>query len=130
MFTFSEFNETTLFWSKTFYEPRKPHKTFVGQFLNNTFLMILNLGFVGWFASGLSRVRGSVIYIIILSISLAMTMFSSSHALTLTMRADFNGLEQKLTDMIKLKYGDDTSTNQVFKTFLVYVLFRILWERF
>ena len=33
------------------------------------------------------------------------------------MRADFNGLEQKLTDMIKLKYGDDASTNQVFKNF-------------
>merc|ERR1739838_779126 len=69
--------------------------------------------FVGWFASGLSRVRGSVIYIIILSISLALTMFSSSHALTLTMRVDFDGLDQKLTDMIKLKYGDDAPTNQV-----------------
>ena len=44
-------------------------------------------------------------------------MFSSSHALTLTMRADFDGLGQKLTDMIKLKYGDDAPTNQVFKGF-------------
>ena len=44
------------------------------------------------------------------------------------MRADFDGLEQKLTDMIKLKYGDDAPTNQVrFQAFGVNLfLFRLL----
>merc|ERR1711935_286856 len=71
--------------------------------------------FVGWFASSLSRVRGSVVYIIVLSLSLGMTLYASIDALTLTMRIDATqtGLETKLTDMMTLEYGKNSAINEV-----------------
>ena len=77
-------------------------------------LWIANLGFIGWFASGLSRVKGSIIYILMLGVSLFLLLVS---AFCFLYMANFDdpaiSLSKTLDEMVKMEYNKNDNIAKV-----------------
>ena len=72
------------------------------------------LGFIGWFASGLSRVKGSIIYIFMLGVSLFLLLIS---AFCFLYMANFDdpaiSLSKTLDEMVKIEYNTNDNIAKV-----------------
>ena len=72
------------------------------------------LGFIGWFASGLSRVKGSILYIFMLGVSLFLLLVS---AFCFLYMANFDdpaiSLSKTLDEMVKMEYNKNDNIAKV-----------------
>lgn len=78
------------------------------------FLQSTILGFIGWFASGLSRVKGSIVYIFMLGVSLFLLLIS---AFCFLYMANFDdpaiSLSKTLDEMVKMEYNKNDNIAKV-----------------
>lgn len=79
-----------------------------------TIFKLTILGFIGWFASGLSRVKGSIIYIFMLGVSLFLLLIS---AFCFLYMANFDdpaiSLSKTLDEMVKIEYNTNDNIAKV-----------------